>query len=81
MCDSTVRKRYDSRPPPMVVKLWLDKAPLVFLVIAAILFVIGLNIFVYIFREFSYSAKPTQMGSVGGATWRVASITSVIRYS
>ena len=41
-------ERYDSYPPPLLVKLWLDKAPMIFLIIAAVMFVIGLNLFVYI---------------------------------
>ena len=41
-------ERYDSSPAPVLIKVWLDKAPMVFLIIAAVLFVIGLNLFVYI---------------------------------
>ena len=40
--------RYDSHRPPFLIKLWLDKAPILFLVVSAVLFVIGFNLFVYI---------------------------------
>lgn len=32
----------------MPIRMWLDKAPLLFLVIAAVGFVIGLNLFAYL---------------------------------
>ena len=42
------------------MKVLLDKAPMIFLVVAAVMFVIGLNIFVY---------TPSQ-AQVRGALWR-----------
>ena len=44
----------------MLMKVLLDKAPMIFLVVAAVMFVIGLNIFVY---------TPSQT-QVRGALWR-----------
>lgn len=41
-------RRYDSRVPPKLIRMWFEKAPMLFLVIAAIAFVIGLNIFSYL---------------------------------
>lgn len=34
---------YDSCAPPKLIRMWFDKAPMLFLIIAAISFVIGLN--------------------------------------
>lgn len=39
--------RYDSRVPPILIGVWFDKAPMLFLAIAAVSFVIGLNLFAY----------------------------------
>lgn len=36
------------REPPKLIRLWLDKAPMVFLIVAAATFVIGLNLFAYL---------------------------------
>lgn len=43
-----MRIRYNSRVPPRLIRMWLDRAPMMFLIIAAISFVIGLNIFAYL---------------------------------
>ena len=40
--------RYYSDTPPPLIRLWLEKAPLIFLVIAALTFIIGLNLFAYL---------------------------------
>lgn len=40
--------RYDSRVPPKLIRMWFDKAPMLFLIIAAVAFVIGLNLFAYL---------------------------------
>lgn len=39
--------RYYARTPPKLILLWLDKAPVIFLIVAAVTFIIGLNLFVY----------------------------------
>lgn len=41
-------RSYDPRKTPMPIRLWFDKAPMVFLIIAAVAFVIGLNLFAYL---------------------------------
>lgn len=40
--------RYDSCVPPMLIHMWLDKAPMLFLVFTAVSFVIGLNLLAYL---------------------------------
>ena len=45
--------RYDTTTPPWLIKLWLDKAPMIFLVISALLFVLGLNLFAYLSSQVS----------------------------
>lgn len=39
---------YAPRIAPKLIRLWLEKAPMIFLVIAAVAFVIGLNLFAYL---------------------------------
>ena len=39
--------RYDAINPPWLIKLWLDKAPMIFLIISALTFIVGLNLFTY----------------------------------
>lgn len=34
--------------PPKLIRLWLDKAPMVFLIVSAATFVIGLNLFAFL---------------------------------
>ena len=34
--------------PPWLIKLWLDKAPMIFLVVSALMFIAGLNLFAYL---------------------------------
>ena len=43
----TLDERYDLRPAPPLIKMWLDKSPMIFLVVAAVMFIVGLNVFVY----------------------------------
>lgn len=40
--------RHDSRVPPKLIHMWFDKAPMLFLIIAAVSFVVGLNLFSYL---------------------------------
>lgn len=40
--------RYNSCAPPKLIRMWFDKAPMLFLIIAAVSFVIGLNLFAYL---------------------------------
>lgn len=66
------------REPPKLIRLWLDKAPMVFLIVAAAAFVIGLNLFAYLSLqvlsslvccdEKSLTAYPTQPYYVALAT-------------
>ena len=44
----TISVSYDTSRPPRFIRLWLDEAPTVLLVIAATTFIIGLNLFVYL---------------------------------
>lgn len=39
---------YNSHEPPRLIRMWLDKAPMVLLLVAAVTFVIGLNLFAYL---------------------------------
>ena len=40
--------RYDTINPPWPIKLWLDKAPMIFLIVSALMFIVGLNLFAYL---------------------------------
>ena len=40
--------RYDAINPPWLIKLWLDKAPMIFLFVSALSFIVGLNLFAYL---------------------------------
>ena len=40
--------RYDTIKPPWLLKLWLDKAPMIFLIVSALMFIVGLNLFAYL---------------------------------
>ena len=40
--------RYDAINPPWPIKLWLDKAPMIFLIVSALMFIVGLNLFAYL---------------------------------
>lgn len=40
-----------SSPPPNAVRIWLDKSPMIFLIISAFLFIAGLNFFAYQSRQ------------------------------
>ena len=40
--------RYDTINPPWLIKLWLDKAPMIFLIVSALMFIVGLNLFAYL---------------------------------
>ena len=40
--------RYDTTSPPWSIRMWFDKAPIVFLIISALMFIIGLNLFAYL---------------------------------
>ena len=40
--------RYDKTSPPLLIKLWLDKAPMIFLIVSALMFIVGLNLFAYL---------------------------------
>ena len=39
---------YDTINPPWLIKLWLDKAPMIFLIVSALMFIVGLNLFAYL---------------------------------
>lgn len=41
-------RRYYTCVPPMLIGMWFDKAPVLFLAVAAAAFIIGLNMFVYL---------------------------------
>ena len=45
--DVVSEKRYSSNAPPRLFKFWLDKSPMVCLIVSALTFVLGLNLFVY----------------------------------
>ena len=40
--------RYDTINPPWPIKLWLEKAPMIFLIVSALTFIVGLNLFAYL---------------------------------
>ena len=40
--------RYDTINPPWLIKLWFDKAPIIFLIVSALMFIAGLNLFAYL---------------------------------
>ena len=40
--------RYDTTSPPWPIKLWLEKAPMIFLIVSALTFIVGLNLFAYL---------------------------------
>ena len=40
--------RYDTINPPWLINLWLDKAPMIFLIVSALMFIVGLNLFAYL---------------------------------
>ena len=40
--------RYDTINPPWLIGLWLDKAPMIFLIVSALTFIVGLNLFSYL---------------------------------
>ena len=40
--------RYDTINPPWPIKLWFDKAPMIFLIVSALMFIVGLNLFAYL---------------------------------
>ena len=40
--------RYDTINPPWPIKLWLEKAPMIFLIVSALSFIVGLNLFAYL---------------------------------
>ena len=40
--------RYDAINTPWLIKLWLDKAPMIFLIVSALTFIVGLNLFAYL---------------------------------
>ena len=52
----TTQERYDSAKPPHLIELWLDKAPMIFLVVAALTFIAGLNMFAYLSSQVSIIA-------------------------
>ena len=43
-----IENRYDTIDPPWPIKLWLDKAPMIFLIVSALMFIVGLNLFAYL---------------------------------
>ena len=47
--------RYDTINPPWLIKLWLDKAPMIFLIVSALMFIAGLNLFAYLSSQVSIS--------------------------
>ena len=50
---------YDTINPPWLMKLWLDKAPMIFLIVSALTFIVGLNLFAYLSSQvcISYLAR------------------------
>ena len=40
--------RYDATSPPWPIRVWLYKAPIAFLIISALMFMVGLNLFAYL---------------------------------
>ena len=40
--------RYDTINPPWPIKLWFDKAPMIFLIVSALMFIVGLNLYAYL---------------------------------
>ena len=47
--------RYDTINPPWLIKLWLDQAPMIFLIVSALMFIVGLNLFAYLSSQVSIS--------------------------
>lgn len=45
---------YGARVPPVLIRMWFNKAPMLFLIIAAVAFVIGLNLFAYLSLQVPY---------------------------
>ena len=45
---------YGERRPPWLVKLWIEKCPMVFLIISAFAFIMGLNLFTYLSTQVRY---------------------------
>ena len=45
--------RYDAINPPWLITLWLDKAPMIFLIVSALMFIAGLNLFAYLSSQVS----------------------------
>ena len=43
-----LKKRFYSAKPPRLIELWLDKAPMFFLIVAALTFIAGLNMLAYL---------------------------------
>lgn len=48
----------NSRDPPKAIRFWLVKGPMVLLVVAAVAFVIGLNLFAYLSKQVRSSRQP-----------------------
>ena len=44
----TVLPSYDGTRPPVLIRWWFDKAPIVFLILSALTFIVGLNLFAYL---------------------------------
>lgn len=63
------------RIPPKFIHLWLDKAPMIFLIIAAVAFVIGLNLFAHLSLQVCQILKFAVVE--GKAEYHVASLCFV----
>ena len=48
--------RYDTINPPWPIKLWLDKAPMIFLIVSAMMSIVGLNLFAYLSSQVRISS-------------------------
>lgn len=46
---------YNSHEPPKLIRMWLDKAPMILLIVAAVTFVIGLNLFAYLSLQVGFN--------------------------
>ena len=72
----TALHSYDSGRPPRLIELWLDNAPMLFLIIAALTFIIGLNLFAYLSSQVRMSAIPRDSPSVDRKQARYVSLST-----
>ena len=55
----TLTYRFDKCTPPKAVRMWLEHAPMAFLVIAAASFVVGLSLFAFLSSQVTKTRSPS----------------------